>query len=89
MCVLNSINRTLFTGTHTHMHTHTRTHTHAHTHTHTHTRTHTHAHTQDLPPKKNYIRGISYITGFVIRSNGAGAVVAYLTQSDPRGECAA
>ena len=89
--------------THTHiphtshtLHARAHTHTHAytsHTHTpHTHTThitltTHVHTHAQKLPPKKDFIRGVSYITGFVIRAKGTGCALTYVTQSDPRGVC--
>lgn len=41
-----------------------------------------------LPPKKGFIRGISLLTGFVIRAQkdqGKGSELNYVTQCDPRG----
>ena len=87
----------MYTHTLTHTPTHTPTHPHTHmcihahtTHTymyHTHHTHHTHTHAQKLPPKKDFIRGVSYITGFVIRAKGTGCALTYVTQSDPRGVC--
>ena len=41
---------------------------------------------QGLPPRKDFIRGVSYMTGFVIRANGPGCKLIYITQNDPKGE---
>jgi len=43
-----------------------------------------------VPPKKNLVRGISYMTGYYVVStagdkNQPGCQVTYLTNSDPRG----
>ena len=40
---------------------------------------------QELPPKKNFIRALSHVTGFLIRSSANGCELIYVTQSDPRG----
>lgn len=45
---------------------------------------------QAVPPKKNFVRGISYLTGYYVMSTGEdkeqlGCQVTYITQSDPRG----
>uniref|UniRef100_A0A8C9ZTS1 START domain-containing protein 10 n=1 Tax=Sander lucioperca TaxID=283035 RepID=A0A8C9ZTS1_SANLU len=38
------------------------------------------------PPKKDYVRAVSLLTGYLIQSNGAGcSTLYYLTQMDPRG----
>jgi hypothetical protein len=37
------------------------------------------------PPLKNFVRGVSYVTGFLIRPAGEGSSLTYITQSDPRG----
>jgi len=45
-----------------------------------------------IPPKKNYVRGISYMTGYYLtpfedrKLTDTGCVVAYVTQSDPKGK---
>lgn len=41
--------------------------------------------TQKQPELKNFIRGISYVTGFTIRPSGEGCELTYITQSDPKG----
>ncbi len=41
---------------------------------------------QELPQKKNFIRALSYLTGFVVRSSDNGCDITYVTQSDPKGE---
>ena len=45
-----------------------------------------------MPPKKNFVRGISYLTGYYIVSmrdskDKDGCQVTYMTHSDPRGLC--
>ena len=43
---------------------------------------------QSCPPKKGYIRGISYLTGYLIREQGPHKCqFNYVSQSDPRGKC--
>ncbi|KAM9740879.1 START domain-containing protein 10 [Menidia menidia] len=38
------------------------------------------------PPRKDYVRAVSLLTGYLIQSNGAsGSTLYYLTQVDPRG----
>uniref|UniRef100_A0A1A7WCV3 START domain-containing protein n=1 Tax=Iconisemion striatum TaxID=60296 RepID=A0A1A7WCV3_9TELE len=38
------------------------------------------------PPKKDYVRAVSLLTGYLIQSNGAtSSTLYYLTQVDPRG----
>ncbi|XP_041845528.1 START domain-containing protein 10 isoform X1 [Melanotaenia boesemani] len=38
------------------------------------------------PPKKDYVRAVSLLTGYLIQSNGTtGSTLYYLTQVDPRG----
>ncbi|XP_064404303.1 START domain-containing protein 10-like [Halichondria panicea] len=39
----------------------------------------------ELPQKKNFIRALSYLTGFVVRSGDTGCNITYVTQSDPKG----
>lgn len=44
-----------------------------------------------LPPKKAFVRGISYLTGYLIVSNAdrptdPGCTLSYVTQSDPKGK---
>ncbi|KAH3836400.1 START domain-containing protein 10-like [Dreissena polymorpha] len=38
------------------------------------------------PPKKGFIRGISYLTGYLIRQIGDKVQFTYVSQSDPRGK---
>jgi hypothetical protein len=38
------------------------------------------------PPLRNFIRGVSYVTGFLVRPSGEGSVLTYITQSDPKGK---
>jgi len=45
---------------------------------------------QSVPPKKNFVRGISYITGYhIVATDGSpdqpGCFLTYVTQSDPKG----
>ena len=45
---------------------------------------------QAVPPKKNFVRGISYLTGYYVTAktenkDEPGCEVTYITQSDPRG----
>lgn len=43
---------------------------------------------QQYPPKKDYVRAVSLLTGYLIQSNGTNCcTLYYLTQVDPRGEC--
>lgn len=42
-------------------------------------------HMQDIPLKTKFVRGVSYITGFLIRRSDKGCVLDYITQSDPKG----
>lgn len=39
----------------------------------------------DFPPRKGFVRAISYLTGFLIRPSGSGCEVGYVTHSNPRG----
>lgn len=41
---------------------------------------------QELPPKKKFIRALSYVTGFLIKTSSNGCELTYVTQSDPKGE---
>lgn len=42
---------------------------------------------QACPPRKGYIRGISYLTGYLIREQGPNKCqFTYVSQSDPRGK---
>ena len=46
---------------------------------------------QSAPPKKNFVRGISYITGYhIVATNGnpdqPGCFMSYVTQADPKGK---
>ncbi|XP_052794830.1 START domain-containing protein 10-like [Mya arenaria] len=38
------------------------------------------------PPRKGFIRGISYLTGYLIRQMGDKVQFTYVAQSDPRGK---
>lgn len=40
---------------------------------------------EKLPPKNGYIRAVSYLTGFVIRSTEFGCEMGYASQCDPKG----
>jgi len=47
---------------------------------------------QSAPPKKHFVRGISYITGYhIVATNGSpdqpGCFMTYITQADPKGTC--
>ncbi|KAJ8917663.1 hypothetical protein NQ315_005110 [Exocentrus adspersus] len=41
---------------------------------------------KDYTPRKGYIRAISHLTGFVIRSLGDSCFLGYVSQTDPRGK---
>lgn len=43
---------------------------------------------KDYPPQKGYIRAISHITGFIVRSNGKkrGCELGYVAHCDPQGK---
>ena len=41
---------------------------------------------QEVPLKKKFIRGLSYMTGFLLKGTPDGCEVSYITQSDPRGQ---
>ncbi|XP_060590740.1 START domain-containing protein 10-like [Ruditapes philippinarum] len=42
---------------------------------------------ESVPPRKGYIRGISYLTGYLIRQQGQNKCqFTYVSQSDPRGK---
>nr|CAI5865148.1 unnamed protein product [Callosobruchus analis] len=43
-------------------------------------------HHKDYQPKKGFIRGISYLTGFVLRKTDKGCFLGYISQTDPRGK---
>ena len=34
---------------------------------------------------KNFVRAVSFVTGFVIKPAGDGSSLSYVTQSDPKG----
>ncbi|CAH0702241.1 unnamed protein product [Spodoptera exigua] len=41
---------------------------------------------KDYPPRKGYVRAVSLLTGFVVRTrSGAGSWLGYVSRSDPRG----
>ena len=40
---------------------------------------------QALPLNKKFIRGVSYITGFLLRNSENGCTLNYVTQTDPKG----
>ncbi|XP_033097324.1 START domain-containing protein 10-like [Anneissia japonica] len=40
---------------------------------------------KDVPERKGVIRAESILTGYLVRSNGKGCELTYVTQSDPRG----
>jgi hypothetical protein len=37
------------------------------------------------PPLKNFVRAVSFVTGFLVRPAGDGSSLSYVTQSDPKG----
>lgn len=37
------------------------------------------------PPRKGYIRGITFLTGYLVRPKESGCSLAYIAQTDPRG----
>ena len=42
---------------------------------------------QQYPPKKDYVRAVSLLTGYLIQSNGENSsTLYYLTQVDPKGK---
>lgn len=41
---------------------------------------------KDYAPRKGYIRGISHLTGFVLRITPTGCFMGYVSQTDPRGK---
>lgn len=42
---------------------------------------------QQHPPKKDFVRAVSLLTGYFVQSGGAaGSSLYYLSQLDPRGE---
>uniref|UniRef100_A0A0K2VH66 START domain-containing protein 10 n=1 Tax=Lepeophtheirus salmonis TaxID=72036 RepID=A0A0K2VH66_LEPSM len=41
---------------------------------------------KDYPKKRGFIRGISYLTGFLIQPKGKGCTVGYVTHSNPKGK---
>lgn len=44
-------------------------------------------HHKDYAPKKGFIRAISYLTGFVVRTTSTnGCFLGYISQTDPRGK---
>ena len=42
-------------------------------------------HTQNYPPTRQFIRGVSKVTGFIIRQTSEGCSACYVTHADPRG----
>jgi len=40
---------------------------------------------ESVPVKQEYIRAISYLTGFLVRPSGTGCEMGYVTQCDPKG----
>ncbi|XP_049940061.1 START domain-containing protein 10-like isoform X3 [Schistocerca serialis cubense] len=44
-------------------------------------------HHKNYPPRKEYVRATSYLTGFLIRPSpeGAGSMLGYVSQTDPHG----
>ena len=41
---------------------------------------------QQLPPRKNFIRAISLLTGYLIRPHGDGCTLVYVSHNDPKGK---
>jgi hypothetical protein len=41
---------------------------------------------KDFPPKKGFVRAITHITGFLLRSKSPGSVLNYVAQCDPCGK---
>lgn len=43
-------------------------------------------HHKSYPPKKGFVRALSHLTGFLIRSRPNGCTMGYISQTDPRGK---
>ncbi|KAK4875734.1 hypothetical protein RN001_012156 [Aquatica leii] len=41
---------------------------------------------KNYPPKKGFVRAVSYLTGFVIRERPDGCFMGYVSHTDPRGK---
>lgn len=41
---------------------------------------------QDYPPMAGHIRGTTFLSGYLIRENGKGCDLTYVTHTDPGGE---
>ena len=41
---------------------------------------------QSEPVKKNFVRAVSHITGFIVKASENGCILTYITQSDARGK---
>ncbi|KAL5271387.1 hypothetical protein ACHWQZ_G001882 [Mnemiopsis leidyi] len=41
---------------------------------------------EEMPVKKDFVRGVSYLTGYVVRRTDTGCSVHYITQNDPGGQ---
>ncbi|KAI4461661.1 phosphatidylcholine transfer protein [Holotrichia oblita] len=41
---------------------------------------------RNYPPRKGFVRGLSILTGFIIRPADSGCFLGYISQTDPRGK---
>lgn len=41
---------------------------------------------EEMPVKKDFVRGVSYLTGYVVKKTDTGCSVHYITQNDPGGQ---
>ncbi|XP_066247721.1 START domain-containing protein 10-like isoform X1 [Euwallacea similis] len=41
---------------------------------------------KDYPPRKSFVRAVSYLTGFIVRNRHPGCFLGYISQTDPKGK---